>query len=921
MDNLLRSIGWNYTDSTSNEQTSLGSQSQDQRDVDSNSTTGISPNGVSVKHVTYQQAAEIPNSTNSQLFSNKLPLGSEQPELEPERFSESADGTWRNVGNNNEEDSVGRLSIRPDSVRNFEGGDSASSVSVNTPSLEAISNGAVVDSSIASATTHTTGALAEGRSSSAVVELAREEQLLQDGRSVLTPSDFIATFIIGSTDEKIQDSINRASLEQLLKFTTAFHQAVQYLFDSRNGIQLTDDAPYHRIGLIMECAIKRRQTISIANTIATEIQNRYSPPSKEVCDFLTSYRSTGKDNVDAGNVWSQLTGAFDTIKQTIPKGKNRLIDSKNFKAAAGLSAQEVRRFCLQHFQTVFTKQEQFDPHNDLYRQILNFIAAWIANPIQTPPTAERVRLHSSQPRQIQPAPRGQVLRDPNFLNQLGGFAESAVESVAYSSVGRAVGLKPPEETQAKANALQEQQTEIEMRGREIEEMLKDKKAMDDLKKRIPENQESAANALDVIFSSSQPGINSLIITRTEKIQKDIEKESDGMISRAGRWLFGCDSKDNQAEQKPWWSVMRLGRWLFRNDDDKERYRAGIEAARTHIENKYGPYAVRRFDDHFALRNRMGSPLTVGALKRFVANEERLFGKPRHLPPKESRRVVSIDLEKMPLSEFSKCLSAAAISEFQARYYKLEDINGENVLMRPEGMKIKDEEILFADFYQHYLQRSFVVAENVPKKIGGEDNFFGLLTTRGSAFWTSLFPGNNSKANQEIEEKLIAWIILKLPAGSKVLTEQKTREDIKILLRDNGRLTLEDVEHLTVRAQKLGQEHAGIMNTLYYDAGNFVATTVGTVAAATFVATDPSIARGAAKAAVLTAALYAAGDGNPGTKLAIAAGALWGAAHPQPVNVAANDLVSYGMRAAKYAAIGVAGIHFPPLLLALPFFKI
>ena len=427
----------------------------------------------------------------------------------------------------------------------------------------------------------------------------------------------------------------------------------------------------------------------------------------------------------------------------------------------------------------------------------------------------------------------------------------------------------------------------------IEAVLTDSTKLKKVTDSNPENPTSCVNALDVICEKDP----SLIIAAGEVPQKESVQQ-------------------NIEEKKSAWSAVQFWHWLTRSPEDKIRYRAGIMAARTHVESKYGSPAVKRFDAHFALRYRTGSPLTVRALNAFVLHEEGLIG----TKAKVSTAVVSLNLDNnTKLDDLSGSILDRAKYEFDLRYYCQDSADA---LERPNQMKLiskEDKAVLFANFYQHYLERSVAIEEKIPKKIAGEEGVGGFFTTRWNAFRTSIpwFRGDNSRANQELQTKLTDWIIRQVPETAKTLTEEKISSTIKGKLKTQNRLTLQDLENLIIQAESAAQENNTWTNFFYYrlyaPVVGTAAKAVGAAAAIALVANESSLGKGAAKAAALGAALYALDD-RPGMQLSTALAAWWAAKNTNTVNAAGGSILGIATGLAKNAAIAFAGMHFPPLWL-------
>jgi hypothetical protein len=228
-------------------------------------------------------------------------------------------------------------------------------------------------------------------------------------------------------------------------------------------------------------------------------------------------------------------------------------------------------------------------------------------------------------------------------------------------------------------------------------------------------------------------------------------------------------------------------------------------------------------------------------------------------------------------------------------------------------------VLFANFYQQYLQRSVAIEETIPQEIEGKEGFLGFITTRWSSFWSSLpyGHGNNNRANQELQSKLTNWIINQVPETSKILTRETISTTIQKKLETQKRLTLQDLDELISSAKIAAEENNTWLNFFYYRVYAPVvgdaAKAAGVAAAASLFANESSLGKGAAKAAALGAALYALND-RPGMQLSTALAAWWAAKNTTVVNTARSDIISGVTGAARHAAIFYAGLHFPPLWL-------
>lgn len=430
-----------------------------------------------------------------------------------------------------------------------------------------------------------------------------------------------------------------------------------------------------------------------------------------------------------------------------------------------------------------------------------------------------------------------------------------------------------------------------LEGERIVAVLANKEALGKILSSNPENAKSTVNTLDSL-SRADPY---LIITPNSAAEgKGEEKKSAS-------------------------SFMRFQHWLSRSKKDQARYRGGIMAARNHVESKYGPYAVNRFDAHFALRYRKGSPLTVRALNEFLNNEKELIATETdsglassETGRKFSNAVVSVDTTTNTDDFLQESLFGAKC-EFQLRYYDREG----STLKRPSRMSEQDETVLFANFYQHYLKRPVAIKESVPVIIGGRKEFWGFVTTRWSAAWTSLFPGDNSQANENLQNKLTDWIVDKLPVASKTTTKKAIRDLIELKLETQDRLTLQDLNDLIEEAANISPLHDTWSNRLFYNCYKPLVSGAAMLAAAgagaALIASDSSLGRGVVKAAALGAALYALDD-RPGMQLSTALAAWWAAKHPAEVESGLSSVVGGFTSTAKHAAIFYAGLHFPPLWL-------
>ncbi len=418
----------------------------------------------------------------------------------------------------------------------------------------------------------------------------------------------------------------------------------------------------------------------------------------------------------------------------------------------------------------------------------------------------------------------------------------------------------------------------------IKARVENLQALKALKNDFPQN--AAVRALDII--SQEKNLTKIILAG--------QPQDDFSIPR----------------EKSWWAPVRLFQWFTRTDEQKTAFREGIKAARIQVFNKYGGYAVERFDNHFALRYRKGAPLTVGALNRFLDAEKKLQPFSKEASP-EALSVFSFEFtETVTVEQFSEAISARAVDEFRERYYKY---SPEGLLQRPTEMTQDDEDVLFIDFYKSYLQRPVSVKSSI-----AEIEIKGFFSARWNALWTSVFPGNNNTANAELENQLTEWIVNKMPETSQAAQNESLTIKVAIqnAFKADNRLTLEDVNELIEQGGIVGKEQNTWLNYLFYSwwqpvVGN-TAAAVGVAAGTALVANDPSMTAGATKAAALAGAMYAAGKNRPAVQLTIALTALWAANNPKAVAAGENSIVSYITKAAKYGAIAVAGIHFPPLFL-------
>lgn len=90
-------------------------------------------------------------------------------------------------------------------------------------------------------------------------------------------------------------------------------------------------------------------------------------------------------------------------------------------------------------------------------------------------------------------------------------------------------------------------------------------------------------------------------------------------------LLNDDDKfvTNEQYKKPSYSIVSFFYSLFRGHDDSAKYKRSIEKARDLVHNDYGFQAAERFVIQFGSRYRSGSPLTFGALNKFLEQERAL----------------------------------------------------------------------------------------------------------------------------------------------------------------------------------------------------------------------------------------------------------------------------------------------------------
>ncbi|MBX9742169.1 MAG: hypothetical protein K2W99_01305 [Chthoniobacterales bacterium] len=746
---------------------------------------------------------------------------------------------------------------------------------------------------------------------------------------------FLEAFVLNNnqiSDEEIVRRLNQASPKELFQFSTAFKEAVKFLLDSSEKEQLfTSDLPFQRISLIMENVLQREREIwcfhnTFNNCVAThpstsklyqDLEKRFKlsrelnqksseenqgelKPTRfgeysDLCDThdnlntifqsLTQAQKNHSENLlkqeeedlklkqllaETERLTPQL-GPLSEKKDPVETPNDKLSNhskklqrfsfnqEEEFKEVKNIIYEAVERQALRYFQKIFYDALRTDPQNKTYQTILTTI---------------NNKLKDATPSQ-EIAP---IISEKVEESGLMGWVWSLL---GYSNSTEVSPSSPPNQLQA---VVKDQEW--------IEKTLNNSTELARIKTENPENPHSRVTALDQLLAQDP----ALIITGGGITQQEAV----------------------QPETKPAWSAMRFGRWLFRTEEDKTRYREGIIAARTHVGSKYGPDAVERFDAHFALRYRKGSPLTVRALNEFVLNEEKLLTRNLVLPNKLSQGVVSLNVNEVSLDGFSEEILNRAKAEFDLRYYIYDSTT--NQLKWHDAKEISKEgrAVLFASFYQDYLQRPVVISREIPQEIKGQ----GFLTSRWNAFWASGYHGSHKKTNQELEEKLTEWVSSKATATSQLASKQKITEEIHRKLQENKKLTLQDVDDVIAKATGQLDESNTWANFFFYRVYKPIVGTVaaaaGVAAGAALVANNSSMATGAAKAAALGAALYAIGEDRPGVQLSTALATLWAANHPKAVHGVEHTVVSYVKGAVKYGALTLAAAHFPPLFLALPF---
>lgn len=693
---------------------------------------------------------------------------------------------------------------------------------------------------------------------------------------------FLETFVFTPNDENLNKTIvllNRASPEELFEFTTAFNTAIDSLLASPEKEKLFEsELPFQKISLIMERALRREQEIFALDSSLREIQKNVSniASSKLFQELEKSYSLSG--GTGANNLALARNNLEATFKNLILAHQQHTAQKATFAQAATLNPEvkeqlENRIVTIQENSSTalvltsgekgevknrafsFEKEDEFNEvakslyHQETKKSLFyfhtTFATAAVGGDRQGDPAYnallflnQKIKVMNLQEEEASAEkaapPASNVEKESGWMDWLWSPIQTAKKILGYN-VGNAEEPLSAEEIESKLPVEQQR----------IETILANKTSLSEIKRGNPEKP-----VVDFLGTLQEQDPDLIIINKTTSAEQPEEKKSRWGIVRFYRWLTSTGDEINKA---------------------KARYQGGIMAARNDVEAKYGPYAAKRFDAHFALRYRTGSPLTMRALTQFIAHEEKLLGQ---YAPQGSQGVVTLDLAKVSsVGDVSIALLAAAEKEFNQKYYEYDEKTGD--YQRPAGMDLiskEDEAVLFADFYQNYLKRPVVITNQnieVSNKVKGGEGLFGFFSTRFNALWTSTFPGNNNRENKDAKKNLMKWMEEKLSVNGVttgfLASKDEIKELIKLKLKRDNKLTLGDLDEITVTAQLKSDQNNTWANfwwyRIYAPATNTAANAVGVAAGGRMLVNAQY-----GSAALLAGANFFLGGNKPGVRL-------------------------------------------------------